>query len=49
MKEGRRLVEYGVPIDPEVMVTPPEATELELEPIRRRFLPAANRPPFLEE
>ena len=32
MKEGRRLVEYGVPIDPEVMVTPPEATELELEP-----------------
>ena len=32
MKEGRRLVEYGVPIDPEVMVAPPEATELELEP-----------------
>jgi phenylalanine-4-hydroxylase len=32
MKEGRKLVEYGVPIDPEVMVTPPEATELELEP-----------------
>jgi phenylalanine-4-hydroxylase len=32
MKEGRKLVEYGVPIDPDVMVTPPEATELELEP-----------------
>ena len=32
MKEGRNLVEYGVPIDPEVMVTPTEATELELEP-----------------
>lgn len=26
------LVEYGVPIDPSVMVSPPEATELELEP-----------------
>lgn len=26
------LVEYGVPIDPQQMVTPPEATELELEP-----------------
>ena len=32
MKEVRKLVEYGVPIDPEVMVAPPEATELELEP-----------------
>lgn len=32
MQEARKLVEYGVPIDPEVMVTPPEATELELEP-----------------
>jgi phenylalanine-4-hydroxylase len=32
MEEARKLVEYGVPIDPEVMVTPPEATELELEP-----------------
>jgi phenylalanine-4-hydroxylase len=32
MKEARRLVEYGVPIDPEVMVAPAEATELELEP-----------------
>jgi phenylalanine-4-hydroxylase len=26
------LVEYGQPIDPQSMVTPPEATELELEP-----------------
>jgi phenylalanine-4-hydroxylase len=32
MQEAKKLVEYGVPIDPEVMVTPPEATELELEP-----------------
>jgi phenylalanine-4-hydroxylase len=32
MEEARKLVEYGVPIDPEVMVAPPEATELELEP-----------------
>jgi phenylalanine-4-hydroxylase len=32
MQEARKLVEYGVPIDPEAMVTPPEATELELEP-----------------
>jgi phenylalanine-4-hydroxylase len=32
MQEGRKLIEYGVPIDPEVMVAPPEATELELEP-----------------
>jgi phenylalanine-4-hydroxylase len=32
MKNPARLVEYGVPIDPEVMVSPPEATELELEP-----------------
>lgn len=31
MEEARKLVEYGVPIDPEIMVTPPEATELELE------------------
>jgi phenylalanine-4-hydroxylase len=29
---GGRLTEYGAPIDPEAMVTPPEATELELEP-----------------
>ncbi|MCS7044976.1 MAG: hypothetical protein NZO58_01340 [Gemmataceae bacterium] len=26
------LIEYGVPIDPEVMVAPPDVTELELEP-----------------
>jgi phenylalanine-4-hydroxylase len=32
MKKADTLVEYGVPIDPEMMVTPPEATELELEP-----------------
>src|SRR5437588_2918436 len=32
MKEADTLVEYGVPIDPEVMVTPPDVTELELEP-----------------
>jgi phenylalanine-4-hydroxylase len=32
MQEAGKLVEYGVPIDPEVMVAPPEATELELEP-----------------
>jgi phenylalanine-4-hydroxylase len=32
MKKDATLVEYGVPIDPEIMVTPPEVTELELEP-----------------
>jgi phenylalanine-4-hydroxylase len=32
MKNDAMLVEYGVPIDPQMMVTPPEATELELEP-----------------
>jgi phenylalanine-4-hydroxylase len=32
MQEANKLVEYGVPIDPAVMVAPPEATELELEP-----------------
>jgi phenylalanine-4-hydroxylase len=32
MKEANTLIEYGVPIDPEVMVTPPDVTELELEP-----------------
>ena len=32
MKEATTLVEYGVPIDPEVMITPPDVTELELEP-----------------
>jgi phenylalanine-4-hydroxylase len=26
------LIEYGVPIDPDAMVNPPEATELDLEP-----------------
>jgi phenylalanine-4-hydroxylase len=32
MNEATELVEYGVPIDPQMMVTPPDATELELEP-----------------
>jgi len=32
MKPPATLVEYGVPIDPQLMVTPPDATELELEP-----------------
>jgi phenylalanine-4-hydroxylase len=32
MKNADMLVEYGVPIDPQLMVTPPDATELELEP-----------------
>jgi phenylalanine-4-hydroxylase len=32
MKDAATLIEYGVPIDPEAMVTPPDATELELEP-----------------
>ena len=32
MKPAATLVEYGVPIDPQLMVTPPDATELELEP-----------------
>ncbi len=32
MKKEATLVEYGVPIDPEIMVSPPEVTELELEP-----------------
>jgi phenylalanine-4-hydroxylase len=31
MKNAARLVEYGVPIDPQSMVTPPDTTELELE------------------
>src|SRR5437763_8607495 len=26
------LIEYGTPIDPEMMVSPPDVTELELEP-----------------
>jgi phenylalanine-4-hydroxylase len=32
MNDDTPLVEYGAPIDPQAMVTPPEATELELEP-----------------
>src|SRR5438093_6057366 len=32
MKEANPLVEYGAPIDPEMMVTPLDVTELELEP-----------------
>ncbi len=32
MNDATMLVEYGVPIDPNLMVTPPDATELELEP-----------------
>jgi phenylalanine-4-hydroxylase len=30
--ENATLFEYGAPIDPRMMVTPPDATELELEP-----------------
>src|SRR5262245_28306784 len=32
MKETTTLVEYGVPIDAQSMVTPPDTTQLELEP-----------------
>jgi phenylalanine-4-hydroxylase len=32
MKEGTTLIEYGMPIDPQAMVIPPDVTELELEP-----------------
>jgi phenylalanine-4-hydroxylase len=32
MNEAARLVEYGMPIDAQTMVTPPDTTELELEP-----------------
>jgi phenylalanine-4-hydroxylase len=32
MKESPRLVEYGAPIDPTVMIVPPDAAVLELEP-----------------
>jgi len=32
MTDPIRLIEYGVPIDPQAMVTPPEAMALELEP-----------------
>src|SRR5262249_29835273 len=31
LNEARTLIEYGVPIDAQTMVTPPDATELELE------------------
>src|SRR5947207_14602260 len=32
MNKPATLVEYGVPINAQMMVTPPDATELELEP-----------------
>jgi phenylalanine-4-hydroxylase len=32
MQKPATLVEYGAPIDPQMMVTPPDVTELELEP-----------------
>jgi phenylalanine-4-hydroxylase len=32
MQETTRMVEYGVPIDAKMMIEPPDATELELEP-----------------
>src|SRR5947209_15863194 len=32
MKKPSLIVEYGVPIDPQTMVAPPDVTELELEP-----------------
>jgi phenylalanine-4-hydroxylase len=32
MKERPPLIEYGVPIDAQAMVTPPDTTELDLEP-----------------
>ncbi|HYV34157.1 MAG TPA: hypothetical protein VE988_00550 [Gemmataceae bacterium] len=32
MNEAASLIEYGVPIDAQAMVTPPDTTELELEP-----------------
>lgn len=32
MKEAKRIVEYGVPIDAKTMVEPPDVTELVLEP-----------------
>ncbi|HJZ92114.1 MAG TPA: hypothetical protein VKE40_14660 [Gemmataceae bacterium] len=32
MKEPSPLIEYGAPIDPQTMVSPPDVTELELEP-----------------
>src|SRR5271169_2603127 len=32
MKEAAAVVEYGVPIDPKIMIEPPDPAELELEP-----------------
>jgi phenylalanine-4-hydroxylase len=32
MKEKPQIVEYGVAIDPQIMIEPPDAAELELEP-----------------
>src|SRR5712691_8353857 len=32
MKDGNTLIEYGAAIDAQTMVTPPDVTELELEP-----------------
>jgi phenylalanine-4-hydroxylase len=32
MKEATTVVEYGVPIDPQLLAEPPDVTELELEP-----------------
>ncbi len=32
MQETTRMVEYGVPIDAQTMIEPPDAAELELEP-----------------
>src|SRR5438270_4804324 len=32
MKDTTTLIEYGAPIDAQAMVTPPDVTELELEP-----------------
>src|SRR5262249_50651392 len=32
LMEDAKLIEYGVAIDPQLMVTPPDASELELEP-----------------
>src|SRR5215468_5986018 len=32
MNDTHQLIEYGVPIDAQLMVTPPDAAELELEP-----------------
>ena len=32
MKDNATLIEYGTAIDPQTMVTPPDVTELELEP-----------------